>query len=171
MLSALNAAAAIAEQYFTADEVGPQNPDDPISKGGVGGLGMKLGYKFTDSYLRDMELLAEIYKPFRRDPVPTGMMGMRTKGYKYGGRGDTMRRALVGEYGPEEVKFVPGSGFLVKPLTQGGRGTNTIVENLNVNVTGVPADPTSARKAAVQIRGALNRLDREGIAGGGLSRR
>ena len=104
-------------------------------------------------------------------PVPRGMMGMRTKGYKYGGRGDTMRRALVGEYGPEEVRFVPGSGFLVKPLTQGGRGTNTIVENLNVNVTGVPADPTSARKAAVQIRGALNRLDKEGIAGGGLSRR
>ncbi len=88
-----------------------------------------------------------------------------------GGRDNMMRRALVGEYGPEEVRFVPGSGFLVKPLTAGGRGNNTTVENLSVNVTGVPSDPTSARKAAVEIRKALNRLDREGTAGGGLSRR
>ena len=82
-----------------------------------------------------------------------------------------MRRALVGEYGPEEVRFVPGSGFLVKPLTAGGRGANTIVNELNVNVTGVPADPTSARKAALEIRKALTRLDKEGTAGGGLTRR
>ena len=118
------------------------------------------------------------------------MMGMRTKGYKMGGRipdmshlsprkfayggrmGDhLMKRALVGEYGPEEVRFVPGSGFLVKPLTDGGRGNNTIVENLSVNVTGVPSDPTSARKAAIEIRKALTRLDKEGTAGGGLTRR
>ena len=100
------------------------------------------------------------------------MGGGRIKGYKYGGRADgAMRRALVGEYGPEEVRFVPGSGFLVKPLTDGGRGNNTIVENLSVNVTGVPSDPTSARKAAVEIRKALTRLDREGTAGGGLTRR
>ena len=88
-----------------------------------------------------------------------------------GGRDNMMRRALVGEYGPEEVRFVPGSGFLVKPLSAGGRGNNTTVENLSVNVTGVPSDPTSARRAAVEIRKALNRLDREGTAGGGLSRR
>ena len=88
-----------------------------------------------------------------------------------GGRDNMMRRALVGEYGPEEVRFVPGSGFLVKPLTEGGRGNNTIVQNLSVNVTGVPSDPTSARKAAVEIRKALHRLDKEGTAGGGLTRR
>ena len=87
-----------------------------------------------------------------------------------GGRDNMMRRALVGEYGPEEVRFVPGSGFLVKPLTEGG-GNNTIVQNLSVNVTGVPSDPTSARKAAVEIRKALHRLDKEGTAGGGLTRR
>lgn len=119
--------------------------------------------------------------------VPQGMMGLRTKGLKMGGRipdmshltpskyahggraaDHMMKRALVGEYGPEEVRFVPGSGFLVKPLTTGGRGNNTIVQNLSVNVTGVPVDNASARKAAIQIKKALQRLDREGNAGGGV---
>ena len=119
--------------------------------------------------------------------VPGGMMGMRTKGFKMGGRvpdmthikpkkyamggrDHMMRRALVGEYGPEEVRFVPGSGFLVKPLTQGGRGNNTIVEHLSVNVTGVPSDPSQARKAAIEIRKALSRLDREGSVGSSIRR-
>jgi len=119
--------------------------------------------------------------------VPGGMMGLRTKGFKMGGRvpdmthikpkkyamggrDNLMRRALVGEYGPEEVRFVPGSGFLVKPLTHGGRGNNTVVENLSVNVTGVPADPSQARKAAIEIRKALSRLDREGSTGGSVRR-
>ena len=99
------------------------------------------------------------------------MTHIKPKKYAMGGRDNLMRRALVGEYGPEEVRFVPGSGFLVKPLTEGGRGNNTIVENLSVNVTGVPADPSSARKAAVEIRKALNRLDKEGNTGGGVARR
>ena len=99
------------------------------------------------------------------------MSNITPKKYAMGGRDNLMRRALVGEYGPEEVRFVPGSGFLVKPLTEGGRGNNTIVENLSVNVTGVPADPSSARKAAVEIRKALNRLDKEGNTGGGVARR
>ena len=90
--------------------------------------------------------------------------------FKHGGRmqDHMMKRALVGEYGPEEVRFVPGSGFLVKPLTQGGRGNNTIVQSLSVNVTGIPVDNASARKAAVEIKKALQRLDREGRAGGGI---
>jgi hypothetical protein len=114
-------------------------------------------------------------------------MGGRIKGFKMGGRipdmshmqpkkfamggrmaDHMMKRALVGEYGPEEVRFVPGSGFLVKPLTTGGRGNNTIVQSLSVNVTGVPVDNASARKAAIQIKKALQRLDREGNAGGGV---
>ena len=57
-------------------------------------------------------------------------MGGRVKGYKHGGRVDPMRRALVGEYGPEEVKFIPGNGFLVKPLSNGSCGT--VVKNLTV---------------------------------------
>lgn len=126
------------------------------------------------------------YFPTGRKPA-TAMMGLRTKGFKMGGRipdmshikpkkyamggraqDHMMKRALVGEYGPEEVRFVPGSGFLVKPLTTGGRGNNTIVQNLSVNVTGVPVDNASARKAAIQIKKALQRLDREGNAGGGI---
>jgi TP901 family phage tail tape measure protein len=114
-------------------------------------------------------------------------MGGRIKGFKMGGRipdmsqmqpkkfamggrmaDHMMKRALVGEYGPEEVRFVPGSGFLVKPLTTGGRGNNTIVQSLSVNVTGVPVDNASARKAAIQIKKALQRLDREGNPGGGV---
>ena len=101
--------------------------------------------------------------------IPPGMgMGGRVKGYKHGGRVDPMRRALVGEYGPEEVKFIPGNGFLVKPLSTGASGT--VVNNLNVNVTGVPQDPISARKAAVQISKALKKLDKEGSSGTGLRR-
>jgi len=95
-------------------------------------------------------------------------MGGRVKKYKYGGRGDPMTRALVGEYGPEEVKFIPGNGFMVKPLGTGKSGT--VVNNLNVNVTGVPSDPISARKAAIQISKALNKLDKEGSSGTGLRR-
>tara|TARA_A100001388_G_scaffold277643_1_gene270164 strand:+ start:768 stop:5606 length:4839 start_codon:yes stop_codon:yes gene_type:complete len=102
------------------------------------------------------------------DQVPGYGMGGRIKKYKYGGRGDPMTRALVGEYGPEEVRFVPGNGFMVKPLGTGKSGT--VVNNLNVNVTGVPSDPISARKAAVQISKALRKLDKEGSAGTGLRR-
>ena len=100
--------------------------------------------------------------------VPGYGMGGRVKKYKYGGRGDPMTRALVGEYGPEEVKFIPGNGFMVKPLGTGKSGT--VVNNLNVNVTGVPSDPISARKAAIQISKALNKLDKEGSSGTGLRR-
>ena len=100
------------------------------------------------------------------------MSHLKPKKFAHGGRlGDhMMKRALVGEYGPEEVRFVPGSGFLVKPLTAGGRGNNTTVHNLSVNVTGVPVDNASARKAAIQIKKALTKLEREGNAGGGVRR-
>ena len=100
--------------------------------------------------------------------VPDFGMGGRVKKYQSGGRGDPMTRALVGEYGPEEVKFIPGNGFMVKPLGTGKSGT--VVNNLNVNVTGVPSDPISARKAAVQISKALRKLDKEGSSGTGLRR-
>jgi TP901 family phage tail tape measure protein len=109
-------------------------------------------------------------KGFKMGGRVPDMTHITPKKYAMGGRDNLMRRALVGEYGPEEVRFVPGSGFLVKPLTQGGRGNNTIVEHLSVNVTGVPADPSQARKAAIQISKALSRLDREGSVGGNIRR-
>ena len=109
-------------------------------------------------------------KGFKMGGRVPDMSHIKPKKYAMGGREQDhmMKRALVGEYGPEEVRFVPGSGFLVKPLTVGGRGNNTIVQNLSVNVTGVPVDNASARKAAIQIKKALQRLDREGNAGGGV---
>ena len=42
------------------------------------------------------------------------------------------------------------------------------VDNLNVNVTGVPSDPMQARKAAIQIKKELAKLDREGLIGTGI---
>ena len=44
------------------------------------------------------------------------------------------------------------------------------VQNLNVNVTGVPSDPIAARKAAQQISKALNNLDKEGSSGTSIRR-
>jgi len=89
---------------------------------------------------------------------------------KYGGNVKPFQRALVGEYGPEFVTALPGGGLRVTP--QGSeRGGSINVENVNVNVTGVPTDPLQARKAAVQIQKALVRLEKEGTSGTGLSRR
>jgi len=152
-----------------------QNPDLPISKGGVGFFspGDELnipggGSSFGNVFRSFMDFLTRMAARFDGNFIPGMGMGGRVSSYRYGGRGDPMTRALVGEYGPEEVRFVPGSGFLVKPLGTGKSGT--VVNNLNVNVTGVPSDPISARKAAVQISKALRKLDKEGSAGTGLRR-
>ena len=130
---------------------------------------LPMGLTYDEALLSGM-MGSDEYRKFYDafNPAPGMGMGGRVKGYKYGGRGDPMTRALVGEYGPEEVRFVPGSGFLVKPLGTGSAGT--VVNSLNVNVTGVPSDPISARKAAVQISKALRKLDKEGSSGTGLRR-
>lgn len=121
-----------------------------------------------NDYKSFMRRILEVIASLDNFAVGSYGMGGRVKKYAYGGRGDPMTRALVGEYGPEEVKFIPGNGFMVKPLGTGKAGT--VVNNLNVNVTGVPSDPISARKAAVQISKALRKLDKEGSAGTGLRR-
>ena len=91
------------------------------------------------------------------------------KGYKYGGMMKPFQRALVGEYGPEMVTAIPGGGLRVTP--QGSeRGGSINVENVNVQVTGVPSDPIQARKAAQQIQKALVNLGKEGSIGTGLRR-
>ena len=136
------------------------------------------GYEMLPDYIKDQISKVDSRYLYGLPDYITGMamggrvkkygMGGRVKKYGYGGRGDPMQRALVGEYGPEEVKFIPGNGFLVKPLSDGRGGT--VVNNLNVNVTGVPADPIAARKAAQQISRALRKLDKEGSSGTGLRR-
>jgi hypothetical protein len=90
------------------------------------------------------------------------------RGFKYGGYMKPFQRALVGEYGPEMVTSVPGGGLRVQP--EGGRGASINIDNLNVQVTGVPSDPIQARKAAQQIQRALVQLGKEGSSGTGLRR-
>ena len=74
---------------------------------------------------------------------------------------------IVGEAGPEMIRAIPGGGVDITPIGNVGN-TGITVNSLNVNVTGVPADPGQARKAAIEIRKALSRLDREGNIGTGL---
>ena len=79
---------------------------------------------------------------------------------------------LVGEIGPELIKVRP-NGVDIRPiagLERGGMGSGggdmIIVESLAVNVTGVPSDPQSARKAAKSIERALVNLRKEGSSSG-----
>ena len=74
---------------------------------------------------------------------------------------------IVGEFGPEMIRAIPGGGVDVTPMGNFG-SSNINVENINVNVTGVPSDPMQARKAAIQIRKELSKLDREGLIGTGI---
>tara|TARA_B100000287_G_scaffold328394_1_gene312895 strand:+ start:1438 stop:9426 length:7989 start_codon:yes stop_codon:yes gene_type:complete len=91
------------------------------------------------------------------------------RGFKYGGYMKPFQRALVGEYGPEMVQAVGKGGLRVTP--QGSERSGSInVENVNVQVTGVPSDPIQARKAAQQIQKALVNLGKEGSVGTGLRR-
>ena len=86
-----------------------------------------------------------------------------------GGLAKLGTKALVGEFGPEIISVGP-SGTRVTPTGIGGVGGGIIVENLSVNVTGVPSDPQSARKAAISIRKALVNLEKEGSSSSILGR-
>jgi len=101
------------------------------------------------------------------------MIGMKNtavvKGFKYGGNVRPFQRALVGEYGPEFIQALPQGGLRVTPQGSGA-GSSMVVENLNVQVTGVPSDPIQARKAAQQIQKALVNLQKEGSVGTGMRR-
>ena len=145
--------------YYYSTNMGRKSGNDIRAMRGMVQSGVLYSIPFDDKYIDPSRAQYGMRLPDFKIPQ-----------FKHGGRmaDHMMKRALVGEYGPEEVRFVPGSGFLVKPLTQGGRGNNTIVQSLSVNVTGIPVDNASARKAAVEIKKALQRLDREGRAGGGI---
>ena len=74
---------------------------------------------------------------------------------------------MVGEYGPELIRAIPGGGVDITPIGK-TTGSSISVQNLNVNVSGVPSDPMQARKAAIAIRKELSKLDREGLIGTGI---
>jgi len=87
-----------------------------------------------------------------------------------GGNVPMGRASVVGEMGPEVIMSTPGGTSVFSNKTGSGVGGIT-VENMNVNITGLPADPISARKAAINIRKELTKLEKEGNAGTGLRNR
>ena len=91
-------------------------------------------------------------------------------GKAYGGNVPVGKSSIVGEMGPEVIMSTPGGTSVFANKTGTGYGGIT-VENMNVNITGLPADPISARKAAIQIRKELTKLEKEGTAGTGLRNR
>ena len=99
--------------------------------------------------------------------IPMQYKGGRVlPGYYKGGR-HTSGLGIVGEFGPELIRALPGGGAEIMPIGA-TRGSSITVNSLNVYVTGVPSDPMQARKAAIEIRKALAKLDREGLIGTGI---
>ena len=80
------------------------------------------------------------------------------------------RASVVGEMGPETIMSTPaGTSVFANKTSAGGSGVN--IQNMNLNITGLPADPITARKVALNIRKELVKLDKEGSGGGGLRNR
>ena len=91
-------------------------------------------------------------------------------GRAYGGNVPVGRASVVGEMGPEVIMSTP-MGTSVFANKTGGYGSGVTIENMNLNITGLPADPITARKVAQNIRKELIKLEREGTAGTGLVNR
>ena len=97
-------------------------------------------------------------------------LSFMSNGKAYGGNVPIGKSSVVGEMGPEVIMSTPGGTSVFSNKTGGSYGGVT-VENMNVNITGLPADPISARKAAINIRKELTKLENEGSAGTGLRNR
>ena len=122
-------------------------------------------------YVNSMTGAVGPYNPLnKRSSGITNMFGNPDLNRAYGGKVPMGRTSTVGELGPERIMSLPGGGTMVFPnKTGGGRGIS--VANLNVNITGLPADPITARKVALNIRKELVKLDKEGSGGTGLRNR
>ena len=92
-------------------------------------------------------------------------------GRMYGGVIPAGRTSTVGEVAAEKVMALPNGGAMVFAGPNAGRANGITVSNMNVHITGLPADPLSARKAAINIRKELMKLEAEGTAGTGLRNR
>lgn len=96
--------------------------------------------------------------------------GNKTMNNYTGGNVPIGRTSIVGERGPEVIMSTPGGTSVFSNKT--GVGTSGInVAHMDVNITGLPADPLSARKAAINIRKELMKLEKEGTSGTGLRNR
>ena len=168
-----------------------QNPDDPVSTGGAGIYnpgdsinipGMILGPNGRSSIStnrfglppQDSLLNSSTYKDLsRRAQALRFLEHLNMSAFMsnaYGGSVPIGRASIVGEMGPEVIMSTPSGTSVFANKTGGGYGGVT-VENMNVNITGLPADPISARKAAINIRKELTKLENEGSAGTGLRNR
>ena len=96
--------------------------------------------------------------------------GERTMNNYTGGNVPIGRTSIVGERGPEVIMSTPGGTSVFSNKTGGGMG-GINVAHMDVNITGLPADPLSARKAAINIRKELMKLEKEGTSGTGLRNR
>ena len=88
----------------------------------------------------------------------------------YGGNVPIGRASVVGEMGPEVIMSTP-MGTSVFANKTGGYGSGVSIENMNLNITGLPADPITARKVAQNIQRELLKLEKEGQSGTGLINR
>lgn len=121
-------------------------------------------------YVNSMTGAVGPYNMNKRSSGITNMFGNPDLNRAYGGKVPMGRTSTVGELGPERIMSLPGGGTMVFPNKMGG-GKGISVANLNVNITGLPADPITARKVALNIRKELVKLDKEGSGGGGLRNR
>ena len=104
--------------------------------------------------------------PASQPPGSNQRQNMLDKALHKGGFLGLGKRALVGEFGPEIISPSP-SGVRVTPTGIGpAGGGGIIVNNLHVNVNGVPSRPQDARKAAIEIEKALVNLKKEGRSSG-----
>ena len=87
-----------------------------------------------------------------------------------GGNVPVGRTSVVGEMGPEVIMSTP-MGTSVFSNKTGSTGTGVNIQNMNLNITGLPADPITARKVAQNIQKELLKLEKEGKAGTGLINR
>ncbi len=157
-------------------------PDVSLSSNPYSGFGMYPGMTSNIDFSKFSLPKFEV-KPFNMPESPVDTDGYKgiTGGYEfdrfknmfnnaYGGNVPVGRSSVVGEMGPEVIMSTPGGTSVFSNKTGGSYGGVT-VENMNVNITGLPADPISARKAAINIRKELTKLENEGSAGTGLRNR
>jgi len=109
------------------------------------------------------------YARTRRENEFAARYGKTMNNYT-GGNVPIGRTSIVGERGPEVIMSTPGGTSVFSNKT--GAGTGGInVAHMDVNITGLPADPLAARKAAINIRKELMKLEKEGTSGTGLRNR
>ncbi len=143
----------------------PSDPDIPITNTNSSSReGFRIQGFFEDRF--NSEVGANVKKFFRG-----GFGGPDTyMNRAYGGNVPIGRASVVGEMGPEVIMSTPmGTSVFANKTDAGGSGVN--IQNMNLNITGLPADPITARKVAQNIQKELLKLEKEGKAGTGLVNR